>query len=65
MLPDRPLLMLVERYLRDTGMAATTFGRRASRDPRLVFDLRRGRTPGDRLRRSIEHFMNIAKEKRQ
>lgn len=55
---DRPLLMLVERYLRHTGMAATSFGRAAARDPRLVHDLRRGRTPGARLRCAVEHFMN-------
>jgi hypothetical protein len=28
------------------------------RDPRLVFDLRMGRDPGDRVKRRVEHFMN-------
>lgn len=59
---DRPLLMVIERYLRETGMAATTFGRAAVRDPRLVHDLRRGRTPGSRMCSIVEHFMNINRE---
>jgi hypothetical protein len=59
---ERPLLMLVERYLRTTGMSATTFGRAAVRDPRLVHDLRRGRTPGPRMRSHVEHFMNMSQE---
>ncbi|MGK6324566.1 hypothetical protein ACMGDM_15990 [Sphingomonas sp. DT-51] len=48
------LLVEIERYLRRTGLAATTFGRRAVNDPRLVGDLRRGRVPGERMRRRIE-----------
>ncbi|MBT2188829.1 hypothetical protein [Sphingobium nicotianae] len=52
-------LRTIEIFLRRTGMAATTFGRDAVRDPRLVHDLRRGREPGARMRRRIEHFMNI------
>ena len=39
------LIMLVERHLRNTGMAPTTFGRQAIGDPRLVGDLRNGRQP--------------------
>ena len=39
--------------------ALWTVGRQAARDPRLVFDLRDGRQPGERVRRRIEHFMNI------
>jgi hypothetical protein len=55
--PERPLLMLVERYLRETGMPATNFGRLAVRDPRFVSDLRCGRLPGRRIRCRVEHFM--------
>ena len=33
----------VERYLRRSGMSAARFGRSVVRDPRFVFDLRRGR----------------------
>jgi hypothetical protein len=47
------LLTLVEAYLGRTGMPPTKFGRAAASDPRLVHDLRRGRTVGDRLRRRV------------
>src|SRR3546814_8056177 len=49
----------VEKFLSQTGMAPTRFGRDAARDPRLVFDLRNGREPGDRVKRRVEHFMNL------
>ena len=47
----------VEIYLRETGMAPTRFGEAVARDPRLVFDLRRGREPGPRMRARIEAFI--------
>ena len=53
------LLPTIEKFLRRTGMPATRFGREAVRDPRLVHDLRRGRSAGNRLSRRVEHFMNI------
>jgi hypothetical protein len=40
------LIVDIESYLHRTGIAETTFGRRAVNDPRLVGDLRRGRRPG-------------------
>jgi hypothetical protein len=52
------LLMSIERFLREFQMPPTRFGRACARDPRLVFDLRMGREPGERVRRRIEHFMN-------
>ena len=58
---ERPLLMLVERFLRETDMPATTFGRRAVRDPRFVLDLRLGRQPRSAMRCRVEHFMNISR----
>lgn len=51
-------LSALERFLKRNGIAATRFGRDAVRDPRLVFDLRMGREPTDRMKRRIEHFMN-------
>jgi hypothetical protein len=33
----------IEQYLRRSGMKPARFGRTVVRDPRLVFDLRRGR----------------------
>jgi hypothetical protein len=38
-----PPLRRIERYLLLTGMRPAIFGRVATNDPRLVFDLRRGR----------------------
>lgn len=51
-------LHMIEQFLRRHEMAPTRFGREAARDPRLVFDLRNGREPTDRMRRRLEHFMN-------
>lgn len=48
------LLIAIDRYLRRTGIAETTFGRLAVNDPRLVGDLRRGRQPGARVRERVE-----------
>ncbi len=53
------ILRTIETFLRRTNMPATTFGRDAVRDPRLVHDLRKGREPGNRMKRRVEHFMNI------
>ena len=44
------LLTQIDCYLRRTGIPPTTFGRRVVNDPRLVHDLRRGRTPGPKMR---------------
>jgi hypothetical protein len=52
------LLRMIEVFLHEFKMPPTRFGRECARDPRLVFDLRLGREPGDRVRRRIEHFMN-------
>jgi hypothetical protein len=56
------LLRTIERFLKETGMPPTRFGREAVRDPRLVLDMRNGREPGDRMKRRVEHFMNIYQE---
>jgi hypothetical protein len=55
------ILRKIEQYLRQSGMSATTFGRRVARDPRLVHDLRRGREPGPRLSHRIESFIGGAR----
>jgi hypothetical protein len=52
------LLTRIETYLRRTGMPPTKFGRLAARDPRLVHDLRRGRTVGDRLRLRVQAYID-------
>lgn len=53
------LLFKIERFLRDTGMPWTKFGRLATHDPRFVQDLRNGRTPRHATASRVEHFMNI------
>lgn len=52
------LLQRVERYLRKSGTAATTFGRVALGDPRFVFDLRKGREPRRQVMRRVTAFLD-------
>ena len=52
------LIRHIERFLRETGMPWTKFGRLAAHDPRFVEDLRNGRTPRPATEARIEHFMN-------
>ncbi len=56
------MLWQVERFLRKTGLTATAFGRLAAGDPRLVADMRNGRTPRAAMERRLEHFMNTYRE---
>ena len=56
------LIRQIERFLRDTGMPWTKFGRLAAHDPRLVLDLRNGRAPRPALQCRVEHFMNTYSE---
>ena len=56
------LIRKIERFLRDTGMPWTKFGRLATHDPRFVEDLRNGRTPRASTEQRVEHFMNKYQE---
>lgn len=56
------LIRKIEAFMRQTKMPQTKFGRLAAADPRLVDDLRKGRTPRSRLERPVEHFMNKYRE---
>ena len=47
----------IELYLRTSGTPPTRFGRDCVRDPRLVFDMRNGRTLGRRIRQRIDSFL--------
>ncbi len=51
------LLYRIEVHLRRTGVSPTRFGKEVARDPRLVFDLRAGRTVGDRLARRVMSYI--------
>lgn len=52
------LLRRIERHLRTTRTAPTRFGRIVARDPRLVFDMRRGREPRARMARRIARYLS-------
>ncbi|KMS59224.1 hypothetical protein V474_08400 [Novosphingobium barchaimii LL02] len=52
------LLRKIERFLRETKMPWTKFGRLAAQDPRFVADLRNGRLPRDQTAARVEQFMN-------
>lgn len=51
------LLIEIDRFLRQTAMPPTKFGRLAVKDPRIVGDLRRGRRPGPAMVRRLEAFI--------
>lgn len=48
---------LVERFLRETRMSPTKFGKLAAGDPRLVFDMRNGREIGERVASRLRDFI--------
>lgn len=52
------LLREIERHLNDTQTPPTRFGKAAMRDPRFVFDLRRGRTPTQRVERRVRAYLD-------
>ncbi|MYL98021.1 hypothetical protein GR702_09575 [Novosphingobium sp. FGD1] len=52
------LLRQIERFLRQTNMPWTKFGRLAAHDPRFVADLRNGRIPRERTAERVEAFMS-------
>ena len=56
------LIRKIEKFLRETGMPATKFGRLAAHDPRFVLDLRMGREPREQTISRMEHFMNTYEE---
>ncbi|MFT4055902.1 MAG: hypothetical protein QM681_15470 [Novosphingobium sp.] len=51
------LLRDIERFLRQTDMPWTKFGRLAAQDPRFVADLRNGRVPRGQTAARVEQFM--------
>lgn len=56
------LLRKIEVFLRRTGMPPSKFGRLATKDPRLVFDLRNGRSPTERTTTRVENFLDNYQE---
>jgi hypothetical protein len=54
------LLREVEKFLRQSDTPPTRFGRQAMGDPRLVFDLRRGRDPRPRTVERVLAYLEAA-----
>ena len=52
------LLREVERFLSKRQISAARFGRDAMRDPRFVFDLRKGREPGNRTVNRVRAYLD-------
>lgn len=57
-----PILMEIERVLKRTGMTATTFGKEAVGDGRLVSDLRKGRDPSSRVTARVRAFIQAIEQ---
>ena len=51
------LLRTVEIYLKTSNVPAARFGREAMKDPRFVFDLRRGREPRKRTIERVRAYL--------
>jgi hypothetical protein len=56
------LIRRIERFLRDTEMTWTRFGRLSVGDPRFVEDLRNGRLPRPATEQRVQTFMNHYRE---
>jgi len=56
------LLRQIEEFLKKTGMPWTKFGRIVAHDPRLVGDMRNGRSPRPDLASRIETFIKSFSE---
>lgn len=53
------ILTVIESHLREQSIAPSKFGRMICNDPRLVFDLRKGRQPGLPLQKLVlNHIAN-------
>lgn len=52
----------VERFLLETKIEPTRFGREALKDPRFVFDLRKGRSPSGRTMDRARDWMAAMRE---
>lgn len=55
------LLATIERYLRESGIPASRFGRDAMGDPGFVMTLRRGREPRDRTAERVRAYIARAR----
>lgn len=56
------LLRDVEKFLKNSNMPAARFGRESMKDPRFVFDLRKGREPRPRTVERVRAFLEACLE---
>lgn len=56
------LIRQIEKFLRETDMPWTRFGRLAVRDPRFVEDLRNGRSPRPETEQRVRQFITAYRE---
>jgi 2,4-dienoyl-CoA reductase-like NADH-dependent reductase (Old Yellow Enzyme family) len=54
------ILRDVEKFLKNSSMPAAKFGREAVKDPRFVFDLRKGREPRARTVARIRAYLEAS-----
>ena len=59
---DLRLLRRIENYLKRSGVRPTRFGREVAQDPRLVFDLRRGRMLRPRSEAKVVAWLERAEQ---
>lgn len=57
------LLSTIERYLRESGVPASRFGREAMGDPGFVASLRRGREPRETTIKRVSAFLVSARQR--
>ena len=53
------LLRDIERYIRGRNTTPANFGRDVVRDPRFVFDLRKGREPRPKTEARVRAFLDL------
>ncbi|WP_379546091.1 hypothetical protein ACFCW2_10005 [Qipengyuania sp. DSG2-2] len=56
------LIRRIEKFLRETDMPPTKFGRLAAQDPRFVLDLRNGREPRPLMEMRCDSFIRGYRE---
>ncbi len=56
------LIRRIEKFLRETDMPPTKFGRLAAHDPRFVLDLRGGREPRPLMEARCDSFISGYRE---
>lgn len=55
---NKELIEIIEKFLKKTGMSATSFGTLAANSPSFVFDIRAGRGCGEAVQKRITDFIN-------